>query len=41
MGKYKNWEKAAFWSADTDEGKIVYSILTERADQLIRMSRAA
>jgi cation diffusion facilitator CzcD-associated flavoprotein CzcO len=20
MGKYKNWEKAAFWSADTDEG---------------------
>jgi cation diffusion facilitator CzcD-associated flavoprotein CzcO len=22
MGKYKNWEKAAFWSADTDEGKF-------------------
>jgi hypothetical protein len=21
MGKYKNWEKAAFWSADTDEGE--------------------
>lgn len=21
MGKFKNWEKAAFWSADTDEGK--------------------
>jgi hypothetical protein len=23
MGKYKNWEKAAFWSADTDEGKKI------------------
>ncbi|KAJ5130437.1 uncharacterized protein N7515_006476 [Penicillium bovifimosum] len=23
MGKYKNWEKAAFWSADTDEGKFI------------------
>lgn len=22
MGKYKNWEKAAFWSADTDEGRL-------------------
>lgn len=25
MGKYKNWEKAAFWSADTDEG-MIYSV---------------
>ncbi|KAJ5327605.1 uncharacterized protein N7506_010707, partial [Penicillium brevicompactum] len=22
MGKYKNWEKAAFWSADTDEERL-------------------
>ena len=21
MGKFKNYEKAAFWSADTDEGR--------------------
>lgn len=26
MGKYKNWEKAAFWSADTDEGTFSHAV---------------
>lgn len=30
MGKYKNWEKAAFWSADTDEGIITKAIIPSK-----------
>jgi hypothetical protein len=28
MGKFKNYEKAAFWSADTDEGKHIQFLST-------------
>lgn len=26
MGKFKNYEKAAFWSADTDEGMHILTL---------------
>ena len=30
MGKFKNYEKAAFWSADTDEGMYASHNLYQR-----------
>ena len=30
MGKFKNYEKAAFWSADTDEGMYASHNLHQR-----------
>lgn len=29
MGKFKNYEKAAFWSADTDEGMHAFHNLPQ------------
>lgn len=47
MGKFKNYEKAAFWSADTDEGKPVYPQpclafhpLTKRIERLEKIKTA-